>query len=740
MRLSLRNTDHQTQFFTLLLFLSAFLICDAIDTITVDTAWLRKRLSTELYHDVLSRPSLSAPGDKCTAIAVGRKGTADGSCMNTHTADCAECDWRINKVPAMDWPEGSQRPVYVLTGEYPRQVRSDRGFTWTKENLENASSHGSAFGGRLGVSEAQREQWRQVEVDKRSILGYIPQVAHTYALVEGLYGIMNEHQIFNGPAGLFPGSTALLEASELSQIALERSTTARDAITVMGDLACRYGFYSAEYDLAAGMDTLLAEAGEALTVVDTQEAWMFHILPDDTGTSVAQRIPDDHVSVVANAFVIREVDPHPNPDFLYSSNLFEVAQRNGWWSPQPELQPLNFLKVFAPTRPHHRYSDTRVWRVFSLSNPDLHLSPYTDEYASEYPFSVPVKAGSGLRVSDLIAFQRDHFEGTQFSTAQGISGGPFGDPNRFDIAAGENLTFSEFPRTISLFRTSYSFVAWHREWVHPDLSLLFLCQYAPDVSTYTPIFVRGEQLAPSWTSGSMHMYSDQSGRFYRYAMDPVRSAQKALQAALFDRVKKVEKRAEDIIQQRVRVTDEEGDGRTDAAYDKLAALLTESNVVSGELVTSTYRDLLPFLLTSFRDGYHIEHLDQASVKITKLFYPRWWLEKVGYFSTYFPYRYPNPTPQPIVTAVGSVGGDLTLPGWSLAALLFLTAVLSGWVGAWVTGGLKEMEMGIKSSDEVIGSGQQEIRPLLSSNGGQAMVVEFRKVFNSRLMESKIASN
>ena len=72
----------------------------------------------------------------------------------------------------------------------------------------------------------------------------------------------------------------------------------------------------------------------------------------------------------------------------------------------------------------------------------------------------------------------------------------------------------EFPRTISLFRTSYSFVAWHREWVHPDLSLLFLCQYAPDVSTYTPIFVRGEQLAPSWTSGSMHKFSDQCGMYY----------------------------------------------------------------------------------------------------------------------------------------------------------------------------------------------------------------------------------
>jgi hypothetical protein len=56
----------------------------------------------------------------------------------------------------MDWPEGSQRPVYILTGEYPRQVRSDRGFTWTKENLENASSHGSEYGGKSKLPEGLR--------------------------------------------------------------------------------------------------------------------------------------------------------------------------------------------------------------------------------------------------------------------------------------------------------------------------------------------------------------------------------------------------------------------------------------------------------------------------------------------------------------------------------------------------------------------------------------------------------
>ncbi len=178
--------------------------------------------------------------DKCTAIAVGRLATADGGTMTTHTADCAECDWRINKVPGKIWPAGSQRPIYLISSAYPRQVREDRGFTWSPSNLEDIPS--------------LRPQW---EAMKGEIIGYIPQAERTFDVIEGMYGIMNEHQVAMGestcaaklwasPRGS-AGGKALFEIGELSQVALERSTTARQAVQMMGDLATTYGYYSAEW-------------------------------------------------------------------------------------------------------------------------------------------------------------------------------------------------------------------------------------------------------------------------------------------------------------------------------------------------------------------------------------------------------------------------------------------------------------------------------------------------------------
>ncbi len=128
---------------------------------------------------------------------------------------------------------------------------------------------------------------------------------HTYAIFEAGYGIMNEWQLAMGEstcaarfwaAPPVAGGKARMEVREMSKIALERCKTARCAIELMGELGEKYGYYTADW---SGGDASKGEGGEALTVIDPEEAWVFHILSDDTGTSAvwaAQRVPDNHVS------------------------------------------------------------------------------------------------------------------------------------------------------------------------------------------------------------------------------------------------------------------------------------------------------------------------------------------------------------------------------------------------------------------------------------------------------------
>ena len=76
-----------------------------------------------------------------------------------------------------------------------------------------------------------------------------------------------------------------------------------------------------------------------------------------------------------------------------------------------------------------------MWRVFSLAAPAFsasHLPADCSTLADEYPFSV--RAERPLSPADLVAMQRDHYEGTPYDMTQGLASGPFGDPSRFDLA------------------------------------------------------------------------------------------------------------------------------------------------------------------------------------------------------------------------------------------------------------------------------------------------------------------
>ena len=85
------------------------------------------------------------------------------------------------------------------------------------------------------------------EWDTGKYLGKIPQIKHTYQVV----GNMNENQVaigettYGGRKELQTQSGAIMDYGSMIYIALQRSKSAKEAITVMTDLVKYYGYYSA---------------------------------------------------------------------------------------------------------------------------------------------------------------------------------------------------------------------------------------------------------------------------------------------------------------------------------------------------------------------------------------------------------------------------------------------------------------------------------------------------------------
>jgi hypothetical protein len=120
----------------------------SVTTSTAETLSLREETKKTL-SDKNWENDLVVTRDRCTTIAIGKDATSDGSTYATDTNDCHDCDWRMAKVPAMDWSPNSFRPIYTETSSYPRFVREDRGETWKENNLENVPQKEGRFSSSL---------------------------------------------------------------------------------------------------------------------------------------------------------------------------------------------------------------------------------------------------------------------------------------------------------------------------------------------------------------------------------------------------------------------------------------------------------------------------------------------------------------------------------------------------------------------------------------------------------------
>lgn len=122
----------------------------------------------------------------------------------------------FNQVPAKDWPKGAMRPLYMYRDQYPVVVSVNRGATWDPSNLQGNEEQLASWGNESPVS------------------GHIPQVEHTYALLEGGYAIMNEHQVAIGEstcAARFYGTP--VSAGGLAKIEMAEMTKVKNDFTFL---------------------------------------------------------------------------------------------------------------------------------------------------------------------------------------------------------------------------------------------------------------------------------------------------------------------------------------------------------------------------------------------------------------------------------------------------------------------------------------------------------------------------
>lgn len=386
--------------------------------------------------------------DGCTSITAGRLSTADGSVITSHTDDSHRTRSWIDIMPSRDHEKGSTTPMFK----------------------------------RAACDTMAMPTYSHVHI------GEIPQVPHTYGYINTAYPCMNQHQVAIGESTfggrpVLQSDNGLIDCQRLCQLMLERASSARDAIQTAGELLEEYGWI---------------DAGECLTIADKREVWHLEIVGPGKGNKgavwVAQRVPDDHIAVNANASTIKEINPDDPDHFMTSDNIYTMAIDSGWWD--PDREPFQFCYAYAPESRTSLAARRREWRVFDMVAPSLKLDPN----AENYPFSV--KPDEKVTLEKLVTIFKDYYEGTPFNFVKDITvtdedgktvisplANPFMpyDMNRvFSINGGWGWRGE---RTIARWYTMYATIIQCRDWLPDEIGgVVWLAMDNVASSVYVPVY------------------------------------------------------------------------------------------------------------------------------------------------------------------------------------------------------------------------------------------------------------
>lgn len=335
---------------------------------------------------------------------------------------------------------------------------------------------------------------------------YVKQVDYTYNVV----GLMNEKQVtivettFDGRLELV-NPDGLLDYFTLMRLALQRSSTAREAIRCMVELVEEYGYNS---------------SGETLTVCDPNEAWIMEIVGKGPGRKgavwVALRIPDDCICAHANLSRIREFPlenvkrktdhgksissrnlkkiTNPEVDCVYAQDVIEFAREKGFF--EGKDVEFSFRDAYCPIDFENvRYADARVWSFFrhhySHEEMDKYLPYINGEFDVCDHLPLWIKPDKPLTLRDLQQDMRDHFEGTPLDMTSDMTAGPWGMPIRplpMHFKDSDSLSYFR-ERPIATQQSGFTMTCQMRSWLPDDVGGVtwFNCDDANMVA-YVPLY------------------------------------------------------------------------------------------------------------------------------------------------------------------------------------------------------------------------------------------------------------
>lgn len=548
--------------------------------------YINMNIRKTLFFGVLSLTAMiSVDSNACSNILVTKGASADGSCMVSYAADSHQLYGELYYLKGGFWDKGAMRDV--------------------------------------------------AEWDTGKFLGRIPQAPVTYKRV----GNMNEHQLivaettYGGRHELWD-STGVMDYGSLIYIALERATTAREAIDVIVSLANEYGYYS---------------EGESFSIADQKEVWVMDLIGKGTkmvnGKNVrkgivwvARRVPDGYICAHANQARISTFPLDDPENCLYAPDVITFARQMGWFDGQDK--DFSFCDTYAPLDfSGIRACESRAWSALNIlckgkftfvdeNGGEVTRDAYDYiDYAMGYDktkrFPLFVKPAEKISVKNVADAMRDHFEGTPMDMTQDIGAGGNALPYRwrpmnFEV---DGKTYVN-ERAIATQQTGFWFVGQSRGWL-PDVVggvIWFGCDDAA-TSWLTPIYTNTQEVPECFREGNgdiLH-YSPTSAfwmcnrvanacyKAYNIMAPTVRSAIDEWENAQIANLARTDEEALKIFYSEIKVKKMyvRKNDRTRKVADpapKTKALITEFSVNTAQEMFDKWVGMEEFLLVKFLDG------------------------------------------------------------------------------------------------------------------------------------------